>query len=538
MTGVASANQLAPDAMFSEYRLRCSACGAPYSPTSEGEILTCDYCGTSQRIVDARQFLDHFMAQVTAFVRQAVPPGLDVSGSQHVDPMARLAAFNTGIRPHLSTESDQYRFSCFQLLASPLATLPFTSSLHPAAGENPAAVSIFAAKVQSISGLAVDDSSRELIRRASGLASCYQSLLVATKLSGSNHPERFHLVSQNFATASEAIASTGRWPALAARLAGLTEECKAVDQLVTGRDFELSRKLLQEAERELKAAQTALASIPELGYMTTAVEQELAVVRMVNTMINLFESSPNVPPHPLAYLQRLGSVLDWLSRTAPSDWITSFRSLRFQEEIFRRAAEVRAAQSGRGAIKMLNVGGGTFVPFWVVELPYTFETGVLWTKRGKEVPEVLLVAATFPTNLSTLSGVGASRVLTDVFSALQGNRPLNSYYGRLSGKEQKISESGGLSAILQGVGSYSIPGQQAIPPLTTEAEVLRLVQLYVNEVRSTNPKASTQLRASSPRVLDLVYLPCVLHASPPVPWLGGLSPASLGDPQPLLGFVS
>ncbi|MGA8302215.1 MAG: hypothetical protein WA691_05955 [Thermoplasmata archaeon] len=399
-------------------------------------------------------------------------------------------------------------------------------------------MSVFNAKVQSISALAVDETARELIRRASGLASCYQSLLVVEKLSQSNHPERFHLISQNLATASEAIASIGRWPALSTRLAGLTEECKAVDQLVTGREFELPRKLLGAAEGELKTARTALSSIPELGYMTTAVDQELTVIRMVNSMINLSENSLNVPPHPLAYLQRLGSVVDWLSRSAPSDWTTSFRSLKFQEEIFRRAAEVRAAQSGRGAVKLLNVGGGTFVPFWVVELPYTFETGVLWTKRGKEVPEVLLVAATFSTDVTTLAGAGSFRVLTDVFSARGGNRPLTGYYGRVSGKEQKISQSGGLSAILQGVGSYSIPGQQAIPPLTTEAEALRLVQLYVNDVRATNPKASTQLRASSPRVLDLVYLPCVLHSEHPLPWLGGLSPVSLGDPRCLLGFVS
>lgn len=163
--------QPTPGATQTEFRLRCSACGAAYPGRPDGEILTCVYCGTSQRVVDARQFLDYFLAQVSAFVRSAVPSGLDVSHSANIDPIARLAAFNAGIGPRLSTESDQYRFSCFQLLSTSRAVWPFSPGIPAPAGINPAAVSVFSAKVDSVSGLAVDDASRDLIRRAGGLAS-------------------------------------------------------------------------------------------------------------------------------------------------------------------------------------------------------------------------------------------------------------------------------------------------------------------------------------------------------------------------------
>jgi hypothetical protein len=524
--------------LVTEYSLRCAACGAPYEGPPAGEILTCTYCGTSSRSVDARQFLDHFMAQVTSFIRQAVPPGLDLSRSQSVDPVARLAAFNSGIRPRLATESDQYRLSCFRLLSAPLAVLPFASSLGPPSSSDPTRASVFAAQVQSVAGLAVDDSSRELVRRAGGLASCYQSLLVATRLSNGSQPERFHLISQDCRAASEAIESTGRWPALVMRLRGLEQHCLAVDGLLTGREVGESRRLLASARDHLNQTRVSLATTPDLGYMTTAVDQELSAVRIVSSMLDLSENSPSVLPHPLAYLERLSGVLDWLSRYTPADWVSSFRSIRLREEVFRRAAELRAAQGGRGGVKVVIGGGGCFVPFWVIELPYTFETGVLWSKRGKEVAETVLVAATFPTDLPSLAAAGTSRVLTNVFGATTESRPLGDYYDRMRGKQQKISESGGLGQILQSRAVFSLPGQQAVPPFSTETEALRLVQLYVDSIRTANPRAAAQLRASSPRVIDLVYGPCTLQVSPLVPWLGALSPASLGDPQALAGFLS
>lgn len=478
------------------------------------------------------------MAQVTEFVRQAVPSGLDSSGLTNVDPVARLAAFNASIRPRLTTESDQYRFGCFKLLSSSLGVLPSSPILASTQSLDPATVSVFAAKVQSVSSLAVDDDSRDLIRRAGGLASCYQSLIVATRLSTGTQPERFHMISQNYSAASKAIESTGRWPALVIRLGALSQQCQAVDLYLTGKELGEARRLLGASGERLLHARSLLSQTPELGFITTALDQELATVRTVGSMVTISENSSAVPPHPVVYAQRISGILDWLSQYAPGDWAHSFRSAKLREDVFRRAAEVRAAQAGHGSVKVLWTGSGMLAPFWVVELPYTFETGMLWAKRGKEVPEILLVAATFPTDLSSLGGTGCARFLTDVFAPTRGSRPLNEYYDRLRGKEQKISESGGLIPILLSAVAGSIPGGQAIPPLTTEAEALRLVQLYLENVRSTNPKVGSQLRASSPRVLDLVYVSTVLQTSPPVPWLGPLSPASLGDPSSLLGLVS
>ena len=108
---------------------------------------------------------------------------------------------------------------------------------------------------------------------------------------------------------------------------------------------------------------------------------------------------------------------------------------------------------------------------------------------------------------------------------------IDRYYNRLTGREQKISESGGLASLVQGAASTSSGGRPMVPPLTSEAECLRLIQLYLDSIRSRNPKVAGQLRASSPRVLDLVYFPCEPSSVPVMPWLGGVSPGTAGDPR-------
>ncbi len=520
-----------------EFGLRCNSCGAPYPSVGAQEILTCTYCGTTQRMVDARQFLDHFTAQVTAYLRQTIPPGAEVGAGGTVDATARLAAFNTSVRPGLAVESDQYRFALFNLLAAPFAVLPFLAPRPPPAPVSAAAISMFVAKVQSVGPLAVDEASREMTLRATGLASAYQSLIVTADLLRGTKPERFHLAAENLTNASAAVGSLRRWAPVAGRLEALALQARAADQVAGGRPEE-ARPLLGSAGSKLAEAGGLLSATPEIGFMSTPVEQELALVRALGSMAAIVSDSAPVSPHPLVYLQRLGATLDGLAQALPGDWGAGYRAPFRWEEILARASEARRAQAGLGAVRSVAYGGGILVPFWEVELPYNFETGVLWTKKGREVSERLLIAATFPTDPANLAGPGVYRPLTDVFALGRGATGSGRFYDRMTGKEQKISESGSLAALLQSATPTSIAGRPAAPPLTSRHEALKLVRAYLNEVRAAHPKLAAQLRTSSPRVLDLVYVPCTVPGSPPVPGLGALSPLSVGDPQALLGLAS
>ncbi|EQD47052.1 hypothetical protein B1B_12507, partial [mine drainage metagenome] len=449
-------------------RLRCGSCGAPYPGGETGEILTCGYCGASQRMVDARQFLDHFRAQVTSFLHQAIPAGLDLTGSTNVDPVARLAAFTASVRPHLVAESEQYRFGLFHLLSTPFVILPFPSVGRAPAGPNPTAVSVFAEKVHAVSGLAVDDASRDLLRRASGVAAAYQSLLVAVGIERTPRPERLHLLAQNLTASADAIDGIGPWAPLAVRLRGLAAQARAADTLLGGGRPDDIRSLLDPAAARLAEARAALAAAPEFGYMVAAVDQEAAAGRILGSMTAIVERSASVPPHPLAFLQRLEGILDGFASRSPAGWGGAWMSLRMREEIFARAAVLRSAQAGYGTVRAVApTGAPLLVPCWVVELPYTFETGLLWGKRGKEVPERLLVPATFPTDPSTLGPGGASRAITDVFRAGGPSPAIGQLYGRISGRERTITHSGTLGQLLDSTAEGSIAGQAALPPLST-----------------------------------------------------------------------
>lgn len=525
--------------LLSDLPLRCRFCGAPYSSPQVSEILTCGYCGGSQRIVDARQFLDHFTAQVSAFVRQTLPIGIDLVGAGNIDPVARLSAFSNNVRPRLVAEADRYRFALFHLLASPMVSLPFLPGMPPAQTSDPATVAMFVAQVQSMGSLAVDEQSRDLLRISGGIALAYQSLLVAGNLAGSSRPERFHLIAQNLDVAATAIASTGKWAGLSSRVSALSRLSIAADQVFRGSTGRTLRNDIVDVETRLGSSKERLGSAPDIGYLAAAVGPELAATRILRHMGEILEYSPGVTPPPLLYLERLGSTIEWLSQPALGEWAQRFQSWRLREEVIRAAAELRAAQGGRGEVRALVLPTGTFLPFWVVEIPYTFETGVLWRRQGKEVPEVILLSATFPTDSANLYPHAAARPITNVFQrATASNSGSPGYLDRLTGAEQRLSGGQGISGMVGGVGRVSIRGRAAAPPLSTESEALEMVTRFLTEVRATDPRVANQLRTSSPRVAGLVYIPCELGQTPPIPWLGTLSPVSIGSIPNLVSFTA
>ena len=519
--------------------LRCSACGAAYKGSAGREVLTCDYCGTAQRLVDAREFLDHLVLQVNAFLSQALPGGFVPGGSGVVDPIARHSVFVNNVRPRLTTEADQYRFRCFNLLSQPLLELPFSSNRFLTASDDPKQIALFGAKVSSVSSLAIDGDSQAMVTQTGHLATGYGCLLVAIGLLRSRKPERFHLLDQNFQTAAEAFRPHPRWAGIADRLAGLSEASRAADEVRAGR-VAPARELLMASEAHFRSARAQLDAQFELGFMIAPIEEERSMVRSIRSMTDALEATPrDSNPPALVSLERLHQVLDHLGTYSPPAWDATFRSARLREEVFRGTAELRRAQHGSANVRHLRAGAGVLVPFWIVELPYSFQTGVLWNKRGQEVAETVLVAATFPLEPRAFSGAGASLVVTDVFGAGLGAGGLADFYARVRGSQTTISTSGPIPGAVHGSAPGPVPGWAAIPPITTAREALSLTQVYVESVKAGNPKIAAQLRLSSPRVGELLYLPCVLDPrSLPLPWLGPLSPRTVGAPESLLALAA
>src|SRR5574340_1281412 len=203
--------------------LRCRACTAPLPATGAEEIIKCPICGTSQRVVDARAFLDQIMLQVNAWVRQAIPMGMESYATQSVDPIARQSVFMNYVKPRLTTEYQEVRFNFLNLLSQPLGVLPFMVEKNLPKATTPANVFLFQAKVQSVAPLAMDQQGKDSVAETAGAATAYAYLLNNAALAADTKPERYYLMSKNFSAAAGAVKTVPRYAALADRLQGLAD---------------------------------------------------------------------------------------------------------------------------------------------------------------------------------------------------------------------------------------------------------------------------------------------------------------------------
>jgi hypothetical protein len=482
-------------------------------------------------VVDARAFLDQIMLQVNAWVRQAIPMGMEAYATATVDPVARQSVFMNYVKPRLTTEYQEYRFNFLNLLSQPLGVLPFMVQKGLPAANTPANVFLFQAKVQSIAPLAMDQEGKASVAETSGAATAYAYLLNNAALAADTKPERYYLMSKNFGAAADAIRTVPKYAPLVDRLQALAD-------LNTGLDHTVNLRLndapaaLDKAKTGLEAAKAKVAQDFDLAIMSQAIDKELSVTRATGSIVRSIRL--DTMGSPAASMSTMGHLLTLLGslREAPyPQWRPRFADLAHSEEILRYAEDIRNAQRGSPAITIIPGQGNALFPFWAVDIPYTFQTGALWRTQGVEVTEAVLVAATFPLDANAFSGSDVSAVLTDVFMARERSGFFNDAMKRASGKETSISGGGPVRDAIARAAMAPAGGIKVVPPLTTGPDAAALVANYLLRVRQVDRTIDKQLRLSSPRVSQLVYAygnPMGVQANV-MPWLGGLAPRSVGD---------
>ncbi len=511
--------------------LRCRACTAPLPATTTEDIVKCPSCGTSQRLVDARAFLDQIMLQVNAWVRQAIPMGMDAYASTTVDPVARQSVFMNYVKPRLTTEYQEYKFNFLNLLSQPLGVLPFMVEKGLPASNTPANVFLFQAKVQSVAPLAMDATAKASVAETAGAATAYAYLLNNAALAADAKPERYYLMGKNFAAAAEALKTVPKYAPLVDRLQALAD-------LNTGLDAATTLKLhdapaaLDKAKAGLESAKAKVAKDFDLSIMNQAIDKELSLVRASGSIVRStqLDTSGNAAQS----LSTMGHLLALLGalRSAPyPQWRPRFADLAHSEEILRYVEDIRSAQRGSPAIRIVPGSGNVLFPFWAVDIPYTFQTGALWRAQGVEVTEAMLVSATFPLDAAAFSGNDVSPVLTDVFMARERSGFFNDAMKRASGKETSISGGGPVRDAISRATMAPAGAVKVVPAVATGADAALLAQNYLIRVRQVDRTIDKQLRLSSPRVSGLVYAygsPTATQANV-MPGLGGLAPRSVGD---------
>ncbi|MCL1811258.1 MAG: hypothetical protein FWG41_03450 [Methanomassiliicoccaceae archaeon] len=476
--------------------LRCKYCGAPLDKKdleSDSPYVTCSSCGTSQQRMDAKAYLDQMMGQIQSWISKTLPGGFSMSQSENVDSVARFNIFNNNIRPRIETEYSEYRFATNSLLSSPLMTLPFTTDGSAAPSHTSARAFEFNAKVKSIEALAVDDASKSIVTSAEEMASAYAVLINNTKLLQEDKPGRYILMANNFTEASSAFKKIKGYGPAADRfqaLAGISTGC---EKLLNG-DAMGSLSYFENGLAQLEKVKAAIGTDLTLGIMYQAVEMEITQAKILSELAGFMTKGVSSDP-----LQVLNTVKKIMSFNYPKTgkWGFLLGNKDRLTEVFANLSKVLAAKGG-GTLSIVSGPGEYLIPFWDVDLKYSFQSGAAWAKKSVEVTEDLIIPADFVIDMQCLNDPRSA--LTDIFSI----RPEKSILAGIKGTETSISGGEGIGRLSGSAAQNSPGGRKIVAPLSTEKEAKKLVSEYLAVCTSQDNK----LKLSNPYVKSLIYVPC------------------------------
>jgi hypothetical protein len=443
--------------------------------------------------MDAKAYLDQMMGQIQSWISKAVPGGFSMSQSENVDSIARYNIFNNNIRPRIETEYSEYRFATNTLLSQPLMTLPFTTDSSAQPPHTSAKAFEFNAKVKSVEALAVDEASKAIVISAEEMASGYAMLINNTKLLQEDKPGRYILMANNFAESSAAFRKIKGYGPAADRfqaLAGISTGC---EKLLNG-DSMGSLSYFENGYALLGKVKAAIGTDLTLGIMYQAVEMEMTQAKILSDLAGFM--TKGVAKDPLQVLDTIRRIMTF-NYPKIGKWGFMLGNKDRFNEIFGSLSKVLSAKAG-GTLPILAGPGEILIPFWDVNLKYSFETGTAWKKKGVEVAEDLLIPADFVIDPRCLDDPRSG--LTDIFSI----RPVKSILAGITGNETSISGGEGIGRMSRSVALNSPGTRKIVVPLSTEKEARKLVSEYLAAWASQD----SRLRLSNPIVKSLIYIPC------------------------------
>ncbi len=498
--------------------LRCKYCGAPFEREAvESTIpyITCSSCGTTQQRMDAKAYLEEMMVQVKSWISSAIPSGFNMSAAENVDPIARNSIFVRDIRPRVSMELMDYKFGNTSLLGNCLIALPFSRSSAYVPTHTPAKAFEFNARIKSVEPLAVDDAGRALLTEADSLTKSYALMINNMNLLSEDKEGRYVLMSKNFREAASVLRNSKGSETVALRYTALADVCDGSQYLLDGKPGDAGSHL-RNGKRTLEEVRSRAAADPQLGIMVNAVDQEISVSDMLISVADMMGTAPGTDG--LKILNVIKKVMD-MPLAQNQGWNHLLKNRGRYGEIFGQVSVVLAAKTGKAALPISAGAGEYLMPFWEVDLRYSFTTGALWSKKSVEVKEDLLVCADFVTDPTCLNNPASA--ITDIFKI----RPESSILAGIKGNETSISQGQGIGRIQDSVADNSPGARKVIIPLSTKREAENLVAGYLRQRTASDNK----LRLSQPLVRRVVYIPVSLNGGLRLPSdFGTLIPERVG----------
>jgi hypothetical protein len=476
--------------------LRCPYCGASLSEV-ETALVTCKFCGTTVRVEDATNYVEHLKGFIVDWMRTALPFGIGSMGSASVDPLARHNIFVQNILPSLNAEFGRIQLNAFEAFTSPLIAPPFVQYSFVCGRQKDAKpLFLYNAKIASVQPLAANAEDQAVAEKMGGLSRAYAHVLIGLDLMEKSQVLPYKIAAENFSVASKAVEA--QYEVLGKRLMGLSETYLSIDSLLSVKLTDV-RARVQRGKIMLEEALAKSAVDINLSIWGSAIEQELEVAKTVLLLADLLES--DTTGDQLGSLKKVESFFKKAAascQVSDSRWKNSFENLGRYNEIARWLLLAFEAKKGRKPIKIVSGPGDVLFPFWVAEVNYTFGTGALWMRKGKYVKETALVAATFPAYPNF--ACSPSEVVTDIFS----RRPDGSIIGSITGSEASISTGESLGRMVKNATLRTVSGYKIVPPLSTGTEAKQLMNEYLRQVyRGQEGK----LQVASCEVTDLIFVP-------------------------------
>ncbi len=477
--------------------LRCKYCGAPLDEgqiRSDSPYVTCQSCGTTQQRMDAQAYLEQMMGQVKSWISSAIPMGFNIAGAENVDPVARHSIFTKDVKPKIELEMNEFKFSYVSLLGNCLLVLPFSTCRITRPQHTANKAFEFNAKVKSVSALAVEQDSKDLIEDAASMSQSYAMMINNIELLAEDKEGRYVLMANNFTESSNALKKAKGKEVVSKRFEALATVCNGINELLSGNLVD-SEAHIREGREELVPLKDEAFSDMEFGIMSQAIAQEVAVCDVLLNVIEATRTS-NVND-PLAILNGFIKVLTTELPSHPK-WGYLLNDKGRMNDVMQNMGCAMCARFGKSPVPVASGDGRYLVPFWEIDLLYSFETGALWKKKSVEVSDKLLLAADFVVDKGCLDR--PSCAMTDIFS----DRPKEGRFSGIKGAETSISNGSGLRAITDSVSDQTVSGRCIYLPMSTRKEAEKLCGEYLGGVADKNKK----FKLSKPEVKRLVYIPC------------------------------
>lgn len=456
--------------------LRCSKCGAPLpKPEKDSEYVRCEFCGTLQRIVEASSYTEKLKTEVLKWIREFMP--VSMGAIQTVDTLARHNIFIAYIKPKLIPEYSQLKARILKTLSSPLLLLENIN--FDIAGDDPKESFERFVKIESISPMAVVPEDHEFYSEvySTYALNAYINNYIRTGLSGD-----IDSAVKNLEELSNILTNINKATPINMRIKSIASSLKAWKYLKEG-DPTSAITLLEEALKYNREARGLIIKDPQLSIMITAIDTEAMLIKSLSNYATvekaLFEAGRQ-PQELMLFLTKYLGVVEEIRKMHSKD-------LSIHYEASEKIKTIFMSKLGIETVDILPGQGEILVPMYLMRISYTFTTGSLFWKKGKEYKDYLLVLGTFPY---------ASIPVTDTFRLKSG------FLDRIGGREEKLTIDVVTNAIASARKDYiTLP---VIPPISDSGTAKKVADSYLSEV-SKRLSGKISMGASTPE--KLVYSP-------------------------------